>query len=88
MRHPTQIYELFASLIIFALIWFRKSEVSPGALFLNFTALTAGARLFLEAFRGDGVLIFGGLRLAQVVAWMALAIVFITSEQKWQNEQK
>lgn len=87
-RHPTQIYELIASLIIFALIWFRKSDLSPGALFLNFTAFTAGARLFLEAFRGDGVLIFGGLRLAQVVAWMALAIVFITSEQKWQNEQK
>lgn len=73
-RHPTQIYELIASLIIFALIWFRKSEVSPGALFLNFTALTAGARLFLEAFRGDSALIFGGLRLAQVVAWVVMAI--------------
>lgn len=80
-RHPTQIYELLASLIIFALIWFRKSGLSPGALFLNFAALTAGARLFLEAFRGDSVLIFGGVRLAQVVAWvaMATAIYFIQS---------
>ena len=73
-RHPTQIYELIASLIIFAVIWFRKSKLSPGVLFLNFTALTAGARLFLEAFRGDSTFIFGGIRLAQVVAWMVLAI--------------
>ncbi|HQU35483.1 MAG TPA: hypothetical protein PLR65_02745, partial [Anaerolineales bacterium] len=58
---------------------------SPGVLFLNFTALTAGARLFLEAFRADSTLILGGVRLAQVVAWLALTIVFITSEQKWQN---
>ncbi|HMR98633.1 MAG TPA: prolipoprotein diacylglyceryl transferase [Anaerolineales bacterium] len=80
-RHPTQIYELIAALIIFASIWFRKSILSPGILFLNFTALTAGARLFLEAFRGDSVFIFGGLRLAQVVAWvaMATAIYFIQS---------
>ena len=84
-RHPTQIYELIASLIIFGIIWFRKSELSPGALFLNFTALTAGAHLFLEAFRADSTLILGGIRLAQVVAWVALTIVFITSEQKWQN---
>ena len=34
----------------------------------GFTALTAGARLFLEAFRGDSTLVLGGLRLAQAVA--------------------
>ncbi len=81
-RHPTQIYELIASLIIFALIWFRKSELSPGILFLNFTALTAGARLFLEAFRGDSVFIFGGLRLAQVVAWVILAVSIFFSKKE------
>ena len=86
-RHPTQIYELIASLIIFGIIWFRKSELSPGALFLNFTALTAGARLFLEAFRADSTLIFGGFRLAQVMAWVVLAIMLITGEQKWRNSQ-
>lgn len=73
-RHPTQIYELIASLIIFALIWYRKSELSPGVIFLNFAALTAGARLFLEVFRGDSTLILGGFRLAQVLAWVVLAI--------------
>jgi len=79
-RHPTQIYELIASLVIFSLIWFRKSDSSPGILFLNFAALTAGARLFLEAFRGDSTLIFGGLGLAQVIAWVVLMFALPAKE--------
>lgn len=86
-RHPTQIYELIASLIIFALIWFRKSEVSLGALFLNFAALTAGVRLFLEAFRGDSTLIFGGLRLGQVVAWVVLATAIYLMQSVFQKTE-
>lgn len=79
-RHPTQIYELLASLLIFGWLWSRKAESPPGLLFLTFAALTAGARLFLEAFRGDGTLIFGGLRLAQIMAWAALTVVLFASE--------
>ena len=79
-RHPTQIYELLASLLIFSLLWFRKTDSPPGLLFLTFAALTAGARLFLEAFRGDSTLVFGEFRLAQVVAWVVLAAVFFVSE--------
>jgi phosphatidylglycerol:prolipoprotein diacylglycerol transferase len=79
-RHPTQIYELIASLLIFGWIWFRQTDSPPGLSFLTFAALTAAARLFLEAFRGDSTLIFGGLRLAQVIAWMVLAITLIASE--------
>jgi prolipoprotein diacylglyceryltransferase len=79
-RHPTQIYELIAALIILGLLWFRKSDVPAGILFLNFTALTAGARLFLEAFRGDSTLMFGGLRVAQIIAWVVLAAVLFVRE--------
>jgi phosphatidylglycerol:prolipoprotein diacylglycerol transferase len=79
-RHPTQIYELIAALIIFGLLWFRKSDVPAGILFLNFIALTAGARLLLEAFRGDSTLVFGEFRLAQVVAWIVLAATVFASE--------
>lgn len=79
-RHPTQIYELIASLTIFGVIWFPKSDRSPGILFLNFTALTAGARLFLETFRGDSALVLGEFRLAQVVAWVVLACMFFVCE--------
>ena len=79
-RHPTQIYELLASLLTFSLLWFPKRDLRPGILFLSFTAWTAGWRLFLEAFRGDSILVFGEFRLAQVVAWMMLAAVLFASE--------
>ena len=79
-RHPTQIYELLVSLLIFGLVWSQKAGSPPGNLFLNFTALTAGSRLFLEAFRGDSTLIFGGFRLAQVIAWVVLTFVLIASD--------
>ena len=85
-RHPTQIYELIASLFIFGWLWFRKADFPSGALFLNFIALTAGARLFLEAFRGDSTLIFGGLRLAQIVAWIVLAVALFASERTQQQK--
>jgi len=73
-RHPSQVYEILAALLILGLLWFQKSESRPGIYFLTFAALTSGSRLFLEAFRGDSTLIFGGLRTAQVVAWIVLAI--------------
>lgn len=89
-RHPTQIYELVASLAIFGLIWFRKSELFPGALFLYFTALSAGARLFLETFRGDSALILDGFRQEQIVAWLTLAATLIAYDRllahKGENE--
>jgi len=74
-RHPTQIYELITALAILALlgVWSKAPESLAGSLFLAFMALTAGSRLFLEAFRGDSLVILGGLRAAQVIAWLVLA---------------
>jgi phosphatidylglycerol:prolipoprotein diacylglycerol transferase len=86
-RHPTQIYELIAALIIFGFIWFRKSDLPAGTLFLNFVALTSGVRLFLEAFRGDSTLVFGEFRLAQIIAWGILIITFSTSESFYHRRQ-
>ena len=74
VRHPSQIYEILASLLILGLLWFQKADTRPGVHFLSFAALTSGARLFLEAFRGDSTLVFDGLRLAQAIAWAVLAI--------------
>lgn len=79
-RHPSQIYALIASLMIFVLIWFRKKESLPGFEFLLFVALSAASHLFLEAFRGDSTLILGGVRLGQVVAWLVLAFALFASE--------
>ena len=85
-RHPTQIYELIASLIIFGLLSFRKSVALPGIHFLDFAALTAGAHLFLEAFRGDSMLVLGGFRLAQILACVMLAVALFLGERRRQAE--
>lgn len=71
-RHPSQAYELIASLLTLGLLWTHKPSV-PGTYFLFFVALTSGWRLFLEAFRADSTFIAGGLRAAQVIAWILLA---------------
>lgn len=81
-RHPTQIYETAASLLIFGLIWFQKQNPHPGILFLAYAALTAAAQLFIQAFRGDSTLIFNGLRQGQIIAWVALAVIFILFEHQ------
>lgn len=86
-RHPTQVYELIASLLVFGLIWFRKADSPAGSGFLLFAAWTAGSHLFIEAFRGDSTLIFGSLRLAQVIAWMVLAAALFASESMSRQEK-
>lgn len=87
-RHPTQLYELIASLLIFGFIWFRKADSPAGSDFLWFSALTAGSRLIFEAFRGDSTLVFGGIRLAQIFAWAVLAAAIVAGELLRAKERK
>jgi prolipoprotein diacylglyceryltransferase len=78
-RHPTQLYETAAGGLI---LWAVRSKIPAkynsgyknGWIFLQFTALSAAARLFLEGFRGDSHIIFNGLRAAQAAAWITLAV--------------
>lgn len=78
-RHPSQIYEILAAVAILVLYWPGKSVLVnrvtgfPGEYFLGFIAISAAARLFLEAFRGDSHLLLVGIRQAQVIAWLILA---------------
>jgi phosphatidylglycerol:prolipoprotein diacylglycerol transferase len=83
VRHPAQIYEMLALLVILAiLLWqgerrsFGKLRTVPfdGYIFVLFVALYAGSRLLLEAFRADAALISGGLRAAQVIALGVLLV--------------
>jgi phosphatidylglycerol---prolipoprotein diacylglyceryl transferase len=80
VRHPTQIYELVASVLILAYLWFRTPGSYSGSDFLWFVALTAASRLLFEAFRGDSTLILNGIRSAQLIAWLVLAAALIASE--------
>jgi phosphatidylglycerol:prolipoprotein diacylglycerol transferase len=81
VRHPSQVYEVAAALFILRLVGLRKPFPTTGVQFLGFVAWTAGASLFLEAFRGDSILLFGGIRLGQVVAWIVLAAALFGMER-------
>lgn len=87
-RHPTQIYEMLAGLLI---LWaslptgaLGKSPLA-GVTFLRFGALSAAARLFLEGFRGDSSLLPGGVRGEQILAWLALAIFLLALHRREQR---
>lgn len=74
-RHPTQIYETLAAIFTFVIVWLRPLGLpGRGLNFLLVVALSAGARLFLEAFRGDSLIWSGGFRSAQIVALPVLAV--------------
>lgn len=73
-RHPTQIYELAASLVVLAWVWRNRFQsFFAGEYFLRFSALTAGWYLIISAFRADSHLLPGGFRQEQVIAWLVLA---------------
>ncbi len=95
VRHPTQVYEIvLAAAILLGLGWKTKADLktdfvtesqketdSNGRLFLLFVALTAGAQLFVEGFRGDSTLLPGGFRAGQVIAWLVLLAAFWGQQQ-------
>lgn len=75
-RHPTQLYETLAALVILVILWPGRPAIqswAAGKYFLTFILLSALARLVLEAFHGDSRLVFGGFRLVQVLAWIVIA---------------
>ena len=83
-RHPSQIYEALAALLILGVVWpgaMTDASQPGGKRFLTFLAWSAGARLFLEAFRGDSSLLPGNLRAAQVAAWLILAGCFFALQK-------
>jgi phosphatidylglycerol:prolipoprotein diacylglycerol transferase len=73
VRHPVQLYEMAALLLILGiLLWQRDRRRFAGHAFVLFVALYAGSRLFLEAFRAQTPLFAGGMRAIQVGAHVTM----------------
>jgi phosphatidylglycerol---prolipoprotein diacylglyceryl transferase len=70
-RHPTQVYQLIAVVMI-GLIVLKTKRAFDGEWFGLFVVLYAAARLFIEAFRGDSETM-GGVRTAQV--WSLIVVL-------------
>ncbi|HEY8464119.1 MAG TPA: prolipoprotein diacylglyceryl transferase [Bacillota bacterium] len=67
LRHPTQIYSMLGSLILFAVLWrLRNHRQFPGFLFFSYVVLYSLMRFMVEFFR-EGPKIFPWLSLAQAV---------------------
>lgn len=73
-RHPSQVYETLLALAVLGVALRRPfGDNGRGLNFLTVVALSAAARIFLEAFRGDSVIWLGGFRAAQVIGLAGLA---------------
>ena len=85
-RQPTQIYEIFFALVIFTIILPHIiPATAPGLRFVQFIALSAIARVFVEAFRGDSAILFDGYRTAQVVG-LAILVVCLALLRNWEGK--
>jgi phosphatidylglycerol:prolipoprotein diacylglycerol transferase len=78
-RHPTQVYQILAGLFTLMIIWPGRSPAKsachvPGETIWLFSAWSSAAWMLVEALRGDSILLPGGVRAAQVVAWLVLAV--------------
>ena len=71
-RHPVQLYEALAALLIAIWLWPRRTAptLPPGVRFARLLTLSAAARLFLEAWRGTPQ----NPLATQLVAWLLLAL--------------
>ena len=67
--HPTQLYEIGMSLLIFALLWkLRREPWKAGRLFSLWLALAGVERLIVEFFRAKDDRFFGFLTVAQLIS--------------------
>jgi phosphatidylglycerol:prolipoprotein diacylglycerol transferase len=67
--HPTQLYEIGLSLLIFAILWrLRREPWKAGRLFSLWLALAGLERLIVEFFRAKDDRFFGFLTLAQLIS--------------------
>jgi phosphatidylglycerol:prolipoprotein diacylglycerol transferase len=75
--HPTQIYEIVLSTLIFLFLWkIRRHEHVAGWLFMVWLSLAGAERFVVEFFRAKDDRFFGVLTLAQVIS-IALIVVGI-----------
>jgi phosphatidylglycerol:prolipoprotein diacylglycerol transferase len=73
--HPTQLYEVGLSLLIFAFLWsIRRHPHARGWLFMVWLSLAGAERFLVEFFRAKDDRFFGFLTLAQVISLLLVAV--------------
>jgi len=84
--HPTPLYELTVSLLIFALLWkLRKKELKSGTIFWLYLALAGCARFLVEFWRRNPIVAIG-LTMAQLLSILAIGLgIFFVFLNLWQE---
>ncbi len=85
--HPTQIYELVQSLVVFVLLWsLRKRHFPPGTIFYLYLVLAGSMRFIVEFWRVNPVIGFG----LTEYQWISLALIIVGTGllcHQWKPEQ-
>ncbi len=72
--HPTQLYELIQSLLVFAILWaLRKRNYPPGTVFFLYLVLAGSMRFIVEFWRANPIV---GLGLTEY-QWISLVLIIL-----------
>jgi len=87
--HPTQFYELSTDLALFGILWLLRRRMRfDGQLFLIYWISYGLARLILESFRGDSLMVAGLIpvpQLASAVILLLAAWVYLNRRRMGQS---
>lgn len=76
--HPTQLYEVAMSTLIFAILWrMRRHDHAKGWLFMVWLTLAGFERFLVEFLRAKDDRFIGVLTLAQVISLLIIAVGFV-----------
>jgi phosphatidylglycerol:prolipoprotein diacylglycerol transferase len=86
-RHPSQAYEIIASLITLAIIWRDFTRIqNSGIVFLKFAMITSIWLILFGGFRGDSQTILIGIRSGQLAFFLILAVAVYFYEKRLPKE--
>jgi phosphatidylglycerol:prolipoprotein diacylglycerol transferase len=73
--HPAMLYEMILNFVIFGFLWFkvRKLKTRDGFVFALYIVLYSLGRFFVEAFRGDSLML-GPVKTAQLISVVMIAL--------------
>ncbi|MGH7471638.1 MAG: prolipoprotein diacylglyceryl transferase [Longimicrobiales bacterium] len=76
--HPTQLYEIGLSLVIFAILWrLARKQLRPGRLFAAWMAMYSVERFFIEFVRAKSDRLAFGLTTSQIMSVLALVVAIV-----------
>jgi phosphatidylglycerol---prolipoprotein diacylglyceryl transferase len=72
--HPTQLYEIAAALVMFAILWRLSGTLRPGRLFAVYLAMYGVLRFFVEFVRAKTDFVLVGLTTSQLASLVLLVL--------------